>query len=234
MIILYGAEPMWGLPDPSPFVMKVEILLKIANLPYDRRWADFPKAPKGKIPYLGDDGQIIPDSTLIRFHLEKKYSVDFNKGCSKEAVAAGWAFEKLCEDNLYFSLLHDRWMIDENFYRGPAHFFNKVPRIIRPVITRMFRRRVRAALHAQGNERFTPEERLAIASRNLQEIANYLANRPFIGGEQPIGADASVFAIIWGLQTPYFKSAISDVARQHRLLRDYVERMSALFYPNGV
>lgn len=234
MIILYGAEPMWGLPDPSPFVTKVEILLKIAHLPYEKHKADFPKAPKGKIPYLGDDGQLIPDSTLIRFHLEKKYGVNFDKDGNAEDVAVGWAFEKLCEDNLYFSLIHDRWLIDENFYKGPVHFFNKAPRFLRPLIIRIFRRKVRTSLHAQGNGRYTAEERLEIASRSLQELANYLSSRPFIGGAQPIGADASIFAMIWGLQNPYFKSAIGDMVRCQPPLMNYIHRMLERYYPNGV
>ncbi len=233
MILLYGAEPMWGLSDPSPFVIKVEVLLKMAGISYERRLAHFPKAPKGKIPYLEDEGQIIPDSTLIRFHLEKKYGTNFDEGCSADAIAAGWAFEKLCEDNLYFSLVHDRWMIDENFYKGPVHFFNKAPRVIRPLVIRMIRRQVRKVLRAQGNGRLTSNERLAIASRSLQEIANYLENRLYIGGNQPSGADASIFAILWGLQTPYFNSEIGAVVRQHKPLMNYIERMQTRFYPNG-
>jgi glutathione S-transferase len=35
MIILYTFGPYFGLPDPSPFVMKAEVLLKMANLPFE-------------------------------------------------------------------------------------------------------------------------------------------------------------------------------------------------------
>ena len=34
MITLYTFGPAFGLPDPSPFVMKAEVLLKMAGLPY--------------------------------------------------------------------------------------------------------------------------------------------------------------------------------------------------------
>src|SRR5205809_2440263 len=37
VITLYSFGPGFGLPDPSPFVMKVEILLKMAKLPYRSR-----------------------------------------------------------------------------------------------------------------------------------------------------------------------------------------------------
>jgi hypothetical protein len=50
MITLYNFGPAFGLPDPSPFVMKVETLLKMAKLPYRTDATGFAKAPKGKIP----------------------------------------------------------------------------------------------------------------------------------------------------------------------------------------
>ena len=34
MITLYTFGPAFGLPDPSPFVTKAEMLLKLAGLPY--------------------------------------------------------------------------------------------------------------------------------------------------------------------------------------------------------
>ncbi len=34
MITLYSFGPFFGLPDASPFVMKGEMLLKLAGLPY--------------------------------------------------------------------------------------------------------------------------------------------------------------------------------------------------------
>src|SRR5215510_7319377 len=84
MITLYNFGPAFGLPDPSPFVTKAEVLLKMANVPYRTDGTGFRKAPKGKVPYIDDDGEIIPDSTFIRWHLEKKYGVDFDRGFSPE------------------------------------------------------------------------------------------------------------------------------------------------------
>ncbi len=75
MITLQSFGPAFGLPDPSPFVTKVEVLLKMAGLPYEVDTGGLKKAPKGKLPYIVDDGQIVADSPLIRWHLEKKYRV---------------------------------------------------------------------------------------------------------------------------------------------------------------
>ena len=67
MITLYTFGPAFGLPDPSPFVMKAEVLLKMAKLPYRTEKVSNPgKAPKGKIPYIDDVGsEIRPSSAGI-------------------------------------------------------------------------------------------------------------------------------------------------------------------------
>ena len=64
MITLYTFGPAFGLPDPSPFVTKAEVLLKMAGLPYRMDTKGFRKAPKGKLPYIRDGEDIIADSTL--------------------------------------------------------------------------------------------------------------------------------------------------------------------------
>ncbi|XSC47066.1 hypothetical protein ACF1BQ_016630 [Bradyrhizobium sp. RDT10] len=70
---------------------------------------------EGQDPYIEDDGQLLGDSTLIRWHLEKKYGIDFDQGLTAEQLAIAWAFEKMAEDNLYWASVYFRWMIDDNF-----------------------------------------------------------------------------------------------------------------------
>ena len=82
MITLYAFGPAFGLPDPSPFDVKAQMLLKLAALPYEVDLKGFGKAPKGKLPYIEDAGTIVADSTFIRWHIEKKYDVDFDGSLS--------------------------------------------------------------------------------------------------------------------------------------------------------
>ncbi|MBO0751504.1 MAG: glutathione S-transferase N-terminal domain-containing protein, partial [Bradyrhizobiaceae bacterium] len=133
MITLYNFGPAFGLPDRCPYVTKVELLLKMANLLYRTDTTGLARAPSGKLPYIDDDGMVVPDSTFIRWHLEKKYRLDFDRGLCGAEKAAAWAFEKTAGDQLYFVLLHDRWMIDGNLRKGPARFFDRVPATVRPL-----------------------------------------------------------------------------------------------------
>ena len=232
MITLYSFGPGFGLPDPSPFVMKAEMLLKIAGLPHQVDHTGFSKAPKGKLPYIDDDGERIPDSTFIRWHLERKYKIDFDRGLSEEERAVAWAFEKAAEDQLYWALLDARWMDDANFDRGPRKFFERVPTPIRPLIIAMVRRKVRQALRAHGMGRHAPAEITALATRSIDAMAAYLGQKRFFMGAEPVGADATIFSFVAGALCPAFETPIRRAAERHDNLKRYVGRVTARFYPD--
>ena len=74
MIKLYQYPPMFGLPNPSPFCMKLETWLRMTGLPFEiERIVDPRKGPKGKVPWVDDQGKKIADSAFIIEHLENAY-----------------------------------------------------------------------------------------------------------------------------------------------------------------
>jgi glutathione S-transferase len=232
MITLYTFGPAFGLPDPSPFVTKVEVLLKMAGLTYRTDTNGFRQAPKGKLPYIEDDGERIGDSTLIRLHIEKKYQIDFDRGLSPEQRAISWAFEKMAEEHIYWALVYERWIDDDNFARGPRKFFAKVPAPVRPIIIPLIRRKIGRALHAQGTGRHSREEIVELATRSLEAVATYLAHKPFFMGAEPTGVDATMFAFAAGLLCPQFTSELRSAAERQENLKRYVGRMTARYYPD--
>jgi Glutathione S-transferase N-terminal domain len=128
MITLYTFGPAFGLPDPSPFVTKAETLIRMAGLRYRTNTEGFSKAPKRKLPYIDDEGKRIADSTFIRWHIEKKYGFDFDRGLSPEQRATAWAFEKMAEDNLYWTLVHAGGRVMRTSTRVRHSFFGKCRR----------------------------------------------------------------------------------------------------------
>jgi glutathione S-transferase len=232
VITLNSFGPAFGLPDPSPFVTKVEMLLKMANLPYRTDTTGFGKAPKGKLPYIDDDGTVVSDSTFIRWHLEKKYGIDFDKGLDASQKATAWAFEKMAEDQLYGIVVDERWMDDANFRKGPAKFFERVPAPMRPFVTAMVRRKLRATLHGQGIGRHSPDEILALATRSIDAIADCLGDKPFFMGSEPTGVDATMFAFACAVLCPHFESRARAAAERRNNLSPYGGRMTARFYPD--
>jgi len=231
MITLYTFGPAFGLPDPSPFVTKAEVLLKMAGLSYRSDTHGFRKAPKGKLPYLDDDGERVADSTFIRWHIEKKYGIDLDRGLSGEQRAVAWAFEKMAEEHLYWMVVDARWNDDENFARGPAEFFRKVPAPVRPIVTALVRRKVRSNLRAQGTGRHSCEEIVALGTRSIEAIADYLGPKRFFLGPEPSGVDATIFAFTAGILSPHFETPLRSAAERHDNLKRYISRMTARYYP---
>jgi glutathione S-transferase len=231
MITLYTFGPAFGLPDPSPFVMKAEVLLKMAGVPYRTDTGGFRRAPKGKLPYIEDDGERVADSTFIRWHIEKKYGIDLDRDLKREERAIAWAFEKLAEDHLYWAIVEARWCNDDNFAKGPQIFFSKVPALLRPVIIAMVRRSLRKALHGHGMGRHSQAEIGALAARSIDAFADFLGAKPFFFGREPTGLDATAFAFIAGALCPTFNASVRTAAERHDNLRAYVGRMTARYYP---
>jgi glutathione S-transferase len=232
MITLYAFGPRFGLPDPSPFVTKADVLLKMSGLPYRTDVTGFNKAPKGKLPYIDDDGERIADSTFIRWHLETKHGIDFDRALDAERRAVAWAFEKMVEDNLYWAVLHSRWMIDANFDKGPRRFFDAAPAPLRPFIVPMVRRSVRKMLHAQGMGRHSQAEIDALGSRGIDALATHLGQNDYFMGAEPVGVDATIFAFAANVLCPEFDTTLRTTAERHDNLCRYVGRMKARYYPD--
>jgi glutathione S-transferase len=231
MITLFTFGPAFGLPDPSPFVMKAETLLKMARLPYKVDTGGFGRAPKGKLPYIDEDGAIIADSTLIRCHLEQKHGVDFDAGLGAAERGTAWAFEKMLEDHVYWGVVSERWLDDANFAAGPAIFFKRAPAPIRPIVARMVRRKVAQALKAQGLGRHTRAEMTALVERAIDGVAAFLGDKRYLMGATKCGADATLFAFIAGLLCPIFDTALRGATERHANLVAYRDRMMQEHYP---
>jgi glutathione S-transferase len=234
MITLFSFGPAFGLPDPSPFVMKTEVQLKMAGLPYRQERAAPPAAPKGKVPFIDDNGVRIGDSTFIRANIEKAYGVDLDAGLSIEQRARAWAIERMLEDHLYFALIHVRWVNDANFAKGPAHFFDGVPEAMRAQLQSEARERVRGKLDGHGLGRHTDAEIIQLGARSIAALAVMLGDGPFLMGSEPSGSDATAFGMIASVLTPYFDTRLRDAALAHPNLVQYNERMMQRYYPEFI
>lgn len=227
MITLYGFGPAFGLPDPSPFVVKSMVHLKMAGVAYKFERAAPPTAPKGKIPFIQTGAHRVGDSTFIRAHIEKEHGFDFDSGLCTHERGLAWAMERMLEDHLYFALLHHRWMDDENWHKGPIHFFDGAPE----GVAEAARERVRETLRAHGLGRHSDAEIAELGGRSLTALSVFLGDKPYLMGDAACGADATAFGMVAGVLTPFFSGALRARAEQHGNLTAYRDRLMGQFYP---
>ncbi len=90
--------------------MKLETYLRMSGLPFEiAPNANVMKAPKGKMPYIEDNGHAIADSTLIIEYLKKTYGDKLDAKLSSEQRAIALAMQRLMEENLYWAAVYSRW-----------------------------------------------------------------------------------------------------------------------------
>ncbi|HYE45332.1 MAG TPA: glutathione S-transferase family protein [Caulobacter sp.] len=233
MITLFSAGEGFGLPEFSPYGMKTEVQLQLADLPYIKVSAPPHASPKGQLPWIDDEGELVADSTFIRAHIEGKYGVDIDAGLTLEQRAQAWAFERMVENHLGWASACSRFLIPENFEKGPGRWFDAAPAQMREGLRVGLLEAVRANLMAVGMLRHSDEEIVWLAERSLTAIAVQLGDKPFLYGERPVGSEAVVYAMLAGILTPFFDSPLRRKAEAMSSLVAYVERMNQRFYPEA-
>jgi glutathione S-transferase len=229
MITLSAFGPLWGTPDPSPFVLKTMVQLKMAGLDFETARLPPPEGPKGKVPFIIDGDQRIGDSTFIRDHLERTYGVDLDAGLSPRQKAIAWMVERVVEDHLYWGMVYFRWAVRENFDKGPAVFFTGAPDEVREGA----REGMVRTLHGQGFGRHAPEEVADLTARSVAALAELVGDGPYLSGQKPCGADATLFAGLAAVLSPHFDTPLRKAVEAHPKLVAYHDRMMQRFFPAG-
>ncbi|WP_370399808.1 glutathione S-transferase family protein [Sulfitobacter sp. JB4-11] len=224
MITLITFAPAFGQPAASPFCVKAIWLLNLSGLPWQREdIADPRKMPKQKLPAIRADGQIIPDSENIRTYLEAQ-GADFDAGLSDMEKSTSRAFIRMAEEHMYFHIVLDRWGDDTVWPIIRDEYFNAIPKLLRSVVTNKLRKACLQGMDRQGLGRFTPEERLARLEDDLSAIATRLWHGPFLFGERPTAADASVGAMLANMRATPGKTLLKTRIAEDEILCRYIDR----------
>lgn len=232
-ITLFQYPSGFGVPCPSPFCMKAEILLKMSGVNYRTEiMADPRKAPKGKLPYIADGNQTIADSSLIKRHLEQQHGADFDPGLSTREKAIGHAMARMTEERLYWVTVYSRWLDAENWPAIKQFWFGGMPPVLRSLVPVLALRQVRTNLNAQGIGRHEPEDIYAFGAQDLAALATQLGDQSFLFGDQPTSLDAVVYPAVTNMLIEQLPGPLLNAAMSHAAFRPYVDRCQALWFPD--
>lgn len=232
MIRLYQFPSAFGLPNASPFCMKVETYLRMAGLAYEcPRGASHMKAPKGKLPYIEDESGVVADSTFIIEYLKRKYGDSLDAHLTSVERATALAFQRLLEEDFYWAALYSRWIDDAGFALTRETFFARLWWPFRLVLPHLARRGLRAELHGHGMGRHSRDEIYAIGCRDLTAIADFLGEKPFMMGDRPTSLDAAAYAFLANVLWVPLESPLKAHAQKHPELEAYCQRMKERYYP---
>ena len=231
MIKLYQFRPIWGLPNPSPFCLKLETYLRMANIPYElASHADVRKAPKKKLPYIEHEGRVIADSHFIIAYLEKTFNQPVDGHLNVQQRARALAIRHLIEDSLYWAGVYSRWIDSDHWKSVKKAYFGFLPPIIRIVIPEFVRRRVASDIYSQGLGRHSQDEIYQIAKEDVSALSVLLGEQDYFMGNQVCSVDASAYGMLANLIWVPVDSPLKAHAQQLDNLVAYCERMKSAYY----
>jgi glutathione S-transferase len=236
MITLYQFAPAFDLPNASPFCMKLETYLRMAQLPFEApavSMRDFGNSPTGKMPYIKDGSKTIADSTFIIDYLKQTYGDPLDGWLSAEQRALALAFQRLLEENLYWALVYTRWIEAPGWQLTRTAFFGALPVPLCWIVPPLARRGIGKQLHGHGMGRHSAQEIHAIGRRDITALANFLAEKPYILGAAPSSLDAVAYAFLANLLWVPLESALKQHAQQYPQLQTYCQRLRNQYYPQG-
>ena len=235
MIKVHKFGPAFGLPDASPFVMKVETYLRLTGQPYETVHADVRKAPRKQLPFVDVDGKIIPDSTAIVEMLEgaRTDKLDAHLDAGQRAVAL--AFKSMLEEHLYFGVLYMRWATDDGwavFEPTLREMLGQmgVPGLLRGMVCGSARKQVIGRVTTQGIGRQPRAEVVGTCTSLVDALAEQLGERRYFCGDRPTTYDATVYAFTAGLLCPAFDNELRRHSASKQNLVAYERRMKEQYW----
>lgn len=233
MITLYQFAPTWGIPNLGQFNVKVETYLRMTNIPYNVVETMPLKAPKGKLPFIEDDGQNIADSRFIIEHLKANYGDPLDKGLSPEQLAIMVAMQRLLEEHLYWIGMYTRWQTtDENWQINKKAIFGGMPPVIGDIAALVYKWMIiRKQIYGQGTGRHNADEVFLLGKIDLDALSVFLADKAYFMGDKPTSLDASAFGVLINTVCGPIESPVKEYGQSKANLLAYCDRMMTEFYP---
>lgn len=231
MIVFHQFPPAFGLINASAFCLKLEAWLRLAGLAYRvEPLHDLATAPKGKAPFIEENGQAMGDSALIIQHLTRTRGVDLDAWLTPEKRAIGRAAGLMLEDHLYFVILYDRWV-------DPAHWPSVRDTMLAGVpdeVRAMMREEVHDSIRKQGLGRHRGEEIHALGVADITALADVLSTKPFLLGDRPATVDCIAFAFVHTLLCPEFDGPLRQAVLRRDNLVAHERRFRERVFPETV
>lgn len=234
MIRLFQLPPAYGLPNASPFCLKLETFLRMAGQAYQNVYIFNPgKAPKGKLPYIEDEGRAVADSGLILGYLKEHRNLDLDASLTPAERAVSLAWQRLLEEHLYWALIHSRWLDEDGWRRTRQEFFGKLPWPLRALVPALVRRGMRAEIRGHGMGRHKADEIWRMGMTDLEALSDFLADKPYFMGGHPSSLDAVAYGFLANILLVDLDNPLRRRALQLPNLGAFCERMKGRYWGEG-
>lgn len=218
----------WGVPNPSPFCMKVETYLRMTGIEYEVVvTVDLTKAPKGKLPFIEHAEHLIGDSQFILDYLRATFGDALDAGLNPKAKVLGHLVRRTFEESLYFPMVYQRWQEDRGWEVTRDLYFRDAPAYAEPARAGML-----SILRSQGTGRHSPAEVSALSAADISTLAEILGQQSFFLGAEPGSIDAGAYGFLANIADVPVPTAAADQVRSCANLVAFCARMKERYYPD--
>ena len=234
MITLYQFTPLMGLPNASPFCMKLELYLRLAGLEHKVvTLKGLRGSPTGKAPYIDIDGEVIADSGLIINRLEAKFGHPVDGKLTLAERGQSLAFQRMMEEHLYWVAVYMRWVDPGTRKHWEPHMQKLIglPGFLTPLVSKLAARGIGKVLHGQGIGRHAPETIWRMGIADIQALAHWLGNRTWAFGDAPTTLDSVMAAFIGNIARTPWDNPLTAATLKHGTLVAHFERVMARCFP---
>ena len=221
------------LGDASPFVYRLETWLRMAGISYDSKLGSLKdlvaEAPRGLLPFVNLDGETIGDSSVIINRLKVLHNDPLNDGRLNESERAlGTLIQTVCEHELFKVMIYGRWL-DGDVETFASFLLRDVPEEqLRTAIDKTTRNVMRGMLYRIG--RYEHEFVRAALREKLDVLSYYLADKPFLFGDQPSTIDAGLYSILSSFIDFPLANPHVQIAREYDSLVEYCDKIKRDFH----
>lgn len=232
MIKLYGFGKAFGVVDVSPFVVKVDLFLKLAGIEFEYigDFSQLKKSPKNKFPFIDDNGTKIGDSTFILKYLTKEYDIKLDVHLSETQKSQAVLYTKALDESLYWCLVYSRWVKEDTWPLLCDAFFSQLPIPFKWIMPSIIRKDVKNTLRRQGFGRHNETELLTLADDHFSALSMLLGENNYFFGEQVSSFDAIVYASLCEFISVDFFNSFNQQARKYDNLIRYCQRIETQYY----
>ena len=233
MIKLFTYGPRFGLADLSPFVLKVDVYMRFAKINFETK-ADYRnsrKAPKGKLPFISDENEIIADSEFIICHLEEKFAVELDSKLTDKEKSIAYLLGKSLDENLCWYLVYSRWASNDTWSYIKKAYFSSMPFPLSIIVPTVARKEVLKTLYKQGTGRHSKKQVLALTERTLSALSLTLGDKEYFFGNEPSTFDATAFGFLAQFICVPINNEANNVAHSFTNLVEYCDRILGKYYP---
>jgi glutathione S-transferase len=228
MLKLYSYPTLFGVADNNGYGLKVFAFLRLTGIPFHHEHIfDASSAPRGQLPYIDDDGEIIGDSETILAHLVRKYRLTIDDGLTAAQRDTSLLITRMLDD-LYWVMSYSRWK-DERYW--PAFrdaLMREHPRLTKEGLLKA-KEFNHQRYYYQGIGRYEPDAAMARGLADLRVLADLIPASGFVHGDKPTSVDAGIYGFIaniyfYDIDTPLkqFVVAHDNIVRHCRAIHDRV------------